>query len=132
MKSAAKIRKKSLNAKHSGIILFLLQIAPDGEFLVGQWGLEEEAGQIAHDEDDEVGVNAKHIFMVGEVPVAQVEQGLLHSVAINVDFSAGQHSVSRKDDCGGNADVQALFVGTATKQPKNKDADNSCREDGVE
>ena len=70
--------------------------------------------------------------MVGEVPVAQVEQRLLHAVAINVDFCGGKHSIGRIDDSSRNADIEALFVSTTTKQPQYEDAHNTCREDGVE
>ena len=69
--------------------------------------------------------------MVGEVPVAQVKQGLLDTVAIDIDFRGGQHSVCGiKHGCG-NANVQTLLVGATTEQPKDKDADDTCREDGI-
>ena len=71
----------------------LLQVAPDGQFLVGQRRLEEETGRVAHHEHDEVAVNAQHVLMVCEVPVAQVYQRLLHTVAVHVDLRRGQHGI---------------------------------------
>lgn len=42
---------------HRSTLLALLEVAPDGQFLVGKGCLEEETGGVADDEDDEMAID---------------------------------------------------------------------------
>ena len=67
-----------------GFVFLVFQISIYGEFLVGKRRLEEETRQIAHHQHDEVAIDPQHIVVVLEVPLAKVEERLLHPIAVEV------------------------------------------------
>ena len=110
----------------------LVKIAPDGQFFIGQRGVEEETGKVAYHQYDEMAIDTKHVFVVGEVPFAQVEKGLLHTNAMDIDFGGGEHGIGSECDGGGDADIKSLLVGATAEETEHENTHDAGGEDGVE
>ncbi len=88
----------------------------DSQLLGGERCGEEIAGEIAHDEYDEVTVYTKHIFVVAEIPFSKIEKSHGGTCAVDVDLGGCEDSVCSEDHGSDYADEKSLAVSPAAEQ----------------
>src|SRR5262249_16807575 len=107
-------------------------LAPAAEQEVGvERGFgEEQACEIADDDDDQVTVDPEHQRVMGEIVATEIEeQGFVIAHAYP---GRGEEGVGGKQYTGDDPDVHPLAVGAGAEDPQQEDAGNAAGEDGVE
>jgi len=116
-----------------GQLLSGLAPAVEGQSRKVLVGLEEEARDVGHEEQDQVAVDAEHILVVREVKAERVVRPRHCDGPRQFDVPFfGQECPGGEDHTGDDSDVAAFSVGPGGEETEDEEACYAAGDDGVQ